>query len=102
MAAVRVKALIEANKVMVFSKTYCPYCDKAKKVFNSIGAKYEVLELDQDADGNAIQDALHKMTGQRTVPNVFVGEKSIGGGSETEALQQSGELIPMLQSIGAL
>lgn len=40
-----------------------------------------VVELDQRSDGGAIQAALENLTGQRTVPNVFIGGKSIGGGA---------------------
>ena len=87
---------------MVFSKSYCPYCDKAKKVLNKIKVSFKVMELDKEADGAAIQAALAEITGQRTVPNVFVNEKYIWGGSETEALHSSGGLVPMLQACGAL
>ena len=87
-----VKSLIESNPVVVFSKSYCPYCDKAKSALNAINAKYELLELDQRSDGSQIQSYLYTLTGQRTVPNVFVGGKSIGGGDDTVRLKQSGEL----------
>ena len=62
----------------------------------------QLEQLDQNSDGSAIQSALAQLTGQRTVPNVFVGEKSIGGGSETAALHASGQLVPLLRSIDAL
>lgn len=97
-----VQHLIKENKVMVFSKSYCPFCHKAKDVLNSIGVKFHVIELDKESNGDDIQQALEKLTGQRTVPNVFVGEKSIGGGSETAALHAQGKLVPMLKSISAL
>lgn len=102
MADAKVQQLIKSNKVFIFSKSYCPSCAKAKKVLNSVNVKFEVIELDQVDDGSDLQNAVEKLTGQRTVPNVFVGEKSIGGGSETEALHKSGGLVPMLKSIGAL
>ena len=94
--------LIKENKVMVFSKSYCPFCTKAKQVLNSINVKYELIELDEDPNGAEIQQALEQLTGQRTVPNVFVGQKSIGGGSETAALHAQGKLVPMLKDVGAL
>ncbi|CAM9603721.1 unnamed protein product [Discosporangium mesarthrocarpum] len=70
-----VKEMVAANPIMVFSKSYCPYCTKAKRALSAVGAKYKVLELDQEANGPAIQEALQSITGQRTVPNVFVGGK---------------------------
>ena len=84
--------LIGKHPVVMFSKSYCPYCDMAKNALNSIGAKYEVIELNQRQDGSQIQNYLFRLTGQRTVPNVFIAEKSIGGGTETEQLQRSGQL----------
>ena len=42
-----VDQMVAANRVMVFSKTTCPFCTKIKNLFDSLGFKYEVLELDQ-------------------------------------------------------
>ena len=53
---------------------------------------------DERSDGAAIQSALGTMTGRSTVPNVFIGGSSIGGGDETAALQQSGKLSGLLSS----
>lgn len=53
-------------------------------------------------DGGAIQDYLRSKTGSRTVPQVFIGGKFIGGGSETKALHDQKKLVPMLKDCGAL
>uniref|UniRef100_A0A8C7VUA8 Glutaredoxin domain-containing protein n=1 Tax=Oncorhynchus mykiss TaxID=8022 RepID=A0A8C7VUA8_ONCMY len=53
-------------------------------------------------DMNEIQDYLNKMTGERTVPRVFVGKECVGGGSDVKALDKSGKLEGMLKSIGLL
>jgi glutaredoxin 3 len=58
-----------AHPAVIFSKTYCPYCDLAKNNLSAEGGKYEVIELDQRDDGSAIQAALAQLTGRRTVPN---------------------------------
>jgi len=100
-----VKATIAEHSVVVFSKTYCPYCDMAKQVLNSVGAEYFVVELDTIDDfpsGDDIQNACHQLTGQRTVPNVFINGTSIGGGSETRALHSAGKLVPLLKAAGAV
>ncbi|KAA0152606.1 hypothetical protein FNF29_03833 [Cafeteria roenbergensis] len=103
------KAFVEKeiadNKVVVFSKVYCPFCVKAKRVldaFKSSGLDYKVIELDQRRDGSQIQSALAAVTGQRTVPNVFVNGKSIGGGDETAYLHSSGKLRELLVECGAI
>eukprot|EP01135_Chromosphaera_perkinsii_P005826 Nk52_evm15s367 gene=Nk52_evmTU15s367 len=70
------------HKVMIWSKSYCPYCDRVKQFLAGQGLDYFAYELDKEEDGSEIQNALHSMTGQRTVPNVFLGGKHAGGCSE--------------------
>ncbi|KAJ8028952.1 Glutaredoxin [Holothuria leucospilota] len=98
-----VDAQIKDNKVVVFSKTYCPYCRMAKSALAAAGYEdYALLELDERDDGDAMQTYLAQLTGGRTVPRVFIGGKFVGGGSEVQALQQQGKLVPMLKEVGAL
>lgn len=59
---------VSKNKVVVFSKSYCPFCKKAKAALSDAGLKeYVLLELDERDDGDEIQDALLKITGGRSV-----------------------------------
>ncbi|RYO79374.1 hypothetical protein DL766_006002 [Monosporascus sp. MC13-8B] len=102
MAAAKTKAqqIIDENGVAVFSKSYCPYCNATKRLLDSVGAKYYVLELDQVSDGSEIQSALEEMTGQRTVPNVFINRKHIGGNSDVQARKD--DLKDLLAEAGAI
>ncbi len=52
------------------------------------------------ADGAALQDALEEITGQRSVPNIFIGQNHIGGNSDLQA--KKGELDSLLQEAGAV
>ncbi|KAJ5710077.1 hypothetical protein N7493_009669 [Penicillium malachiteum] len=97
-AKTRAQNLIDENGVMVFSKSYCPYCTSTKKLLKEVGATYEVIELDQDAEGAAIQDALQEMTNQRSVPNIFISQKHIGGNSDLQAIK--GKLPALIQAAG--
>jgi glutaredoxin 3 len=99
-----VDQLINNNKVVIFSKTYCPYCTKAKKIIGKYlsGAKVVIVELDQRPDGGALQDYLGQLTGARSVPRVFIGAQCIGGGDDTAMLDSSGKLEVMLKNVGAL
>lgn len=92
----RVKELIDSNRVMVFSKSFCPYCDQVKELFSSLGAEYQALELDECDDGAAIQETLHELTGQRTVPNVFVNKTHVGGCDKTLKAHKDGSLAKLL------
>ena len=53
-------------------------------------------------DCDAIQNYLQTLTGERSVPRVFVAGKFIGGGSDVRALQDQGKLVPLLKDAGAL
>lgn len=91
---------------MVFSKTYCPYCHNTKRILDGLNAKYTAYELNQESDGDDIQAALHKMTGQRTVPNIFIGRVHIGGNSDLERVVRNGKggkkIEELLKEAGAL
>lgn len=59
-------------------------------------AKYTAIELDLMDGGADLQDSLLSVTGQRTVPNVFIGGKHLGGCDDTFKAFESGELAKML------
>lgn len=93
----QVESHITNNKVMMFSKTTCPFCVKIKQLFDSLKIKYEVLELDQIPDGPAVQAALAEKSGQRTVPNVYINGNHVGGCDDTLKLQAENKLLGMVQ-----
>ena len=91
------------SPVVVFSKTYCPYCTRVKKIFSEAGVKdLYVIELDEREDCRDVQDILLRMTGARTVPRVFIGGKSVGGSDEVAALANSRQLQSKLKEAGAI
>lgn len=92
-----IRQRIAQNAVVIYSKSYCPYCTMAKEVFDKLRQPYDLIELDQTSDGDAIQNALKDLTGIRTVPQVFVKGKCIGGGTDTQNLFKQGKLQEMLQ-----
>ena len=96
---------IAEKPVFVISKSYCPFCVKAKQVlkkYNIPADKIEIIDIENDANCNEIQDYMKQLTGGRSVPRVFIGGKCIGGGDETAAADKSGKLRGMLESAGAL
>ncbi|KYK57167.1 hypothetical protein DCS_04174 [Drechmeria coniospora] len=101
-AGKKVQQMINDNAVVVFSKSYCPYCKATKQTLNNLNVDYALLELDNDPDGSALQEALEEISGQRTVPNVFIQQKHIGGNSDLQELFKSGKLIELVKSAGAL
>eukprot|EP00551_Chaetoceros_affinis_P000376 CAMPEP_0203635230 /NCGR_PEP_ID=MMETSP0088-20131115/2050_1 /ASSEMBLY_ACC=CAM_ASM_001087 /TAXON_ID=426623 /ORGANISM="Chaetoceros affinis, Strain CCMP159" /LENGTH=133 /DNA_ID=CAMNT_0050489047 /DNA_START=115 /DNA_END=516 /DNA_ORIENTATION=+ len=91
-----VKAEIAANDVVVFSKSFCPFCRKTKAKLEELKIDATVYELNQMDDGADIQAALLELTGQKTVPNVFIKGEHLGGNDDTQAAASSGKLQEML------
>ncbi|CAL1694199.1 unnamed protein product [Somion occarium] len=85
-----VENTIASNKIAIFSKSYCPYCKRAKALLTSEFPEEttEILELDERGDGSEIQDYLLQKTGQRTVPNIFINQKHIGGCDSVVGLKE--------------
>jgi len=102
MTAAKVKAqqIIDENAVAVFSKSWCPYCKATKATLTELGAKYYTIELDQEEDGADIQAALKELSGQSSVPNIYIKQAHIGGNSDLQA--KRGELPTLLKDAGAL
>mmetsp|Transcript_34211 Transcript_34211/g.38231 ORF Transcript_34211/g.38231 Transcript_34211/m.38231 type:complete len:141 (+) Transcript_34211:65-487(+) len=91
------KTEIDSNDVVVFSKSYCPFCDQTKELLKKMNVKFAVHELDQMGDdGVEIQTSLLDMTGQRSVPNVFVKQQHIGGNDDTQLAAKEGKLQKLL------
>ncbi|KAF2209811.1 hypothetical protein CERZMDRAFT_46589 [Cercospora zeae-maydis SCOH1-5] len=96
-------AILRKGPIIIFSKSYCPYSKKAKHILldlYEITPKPYVVELDVHELGPGLQSHLGKSTGRRTVPNVLVNGKSIGGGDDIEALHESGKLAETLKNMG--
>uniref|UniRef100_A0A4W6FHT9 thioredoxin-disulfide reductase (NADPH) n=1 Tax=Lates calcarifer TaxID=8187 RepID=A0A4W6FHT9_LATCA len=92
----RIQQLIDSNQVVVFSKSYCPYCVKVKDLFTELKVECNVVELDLIEDGTSYQDMLLEMTGQKTVPNVFINKTHVGGCDKTMQAHKDGSLQQLL------
>ncbi|KAL8743499.1 MAG: hypothetical protein Q9190_004151 [Brigantiaea leucoxantha] len=89
--------------VIIFSKSYCGFSRKAKDILlekYTIVPIPHVVELDEHPLGSGLQAALAKSTGRKTVPNVLINGKSIGGGDDVEKLDVDGELVSKVKSMG--
>ncbi|CAH8285708.1 unnamed protein product [Eruca vesicaria subsp. sativa] len=91
-----VQKTISSHKIVIFSKSYCPYCRRAKSVFSELDQVPHVVELDEREDGWSIQSALGEIVGRRTIPQVFINGKHIGGSDDTIEAHESGELAKLL------
>ncbi|KAK4259961.1 hypothetical protein QN277_003142 [Acacia crassicarpa] len=88
--------VIYSSKIAIFSKSYCPYCLRAKRILKELNEQPYVVELDLRDDGYQIQNVLLDLVGRRTVPQIFVNGKHIGGSDDLKAAVESGELQKLL------
>ncbi|GAA97367.1 hypothetical protein E5Q_04045 [Mixia osmundae IAM 14324] len=90
---------IASHHVVVFSKSWCPFCKRAKGTLSSLDVKEEqkpyIIELDEHDKGSEIQDYLAEKSGQRSVPNIWIGQKHIGGSDDLETLKEQDKLTAM-------
>lgn len=83
-----------APRITVYTTSYCPYCVRAKALLKRKGVDFEEIPVDGD---DVRRLWLVEQPGQRTVPQVFAGERSLGGFSDLEALDREGKLDPILR-----
>lgn len=81
------------KEVTIYTTPICGYCIRAKRLLQSRGIKYTEI----NAWGNTeLRAWLREKSGQRTVPQIFIGETSIGGYTELHLLDQKGVLMSLL------
>ena len=82
------------TEIVVYSTGWCPYCDRAKALLGRKEVAFREIKVDDDP---AERDAMLKRSGgRRTVPQIFVGDRHIGGFDELYALDKTGELDKLL------
>ena len=81
-------------KVIIYSKDHCPYCDRAKSLFQSKNQPFEEICFKEDN----MEDfkKLQQKTGMRTVPQIFIDDVLIGGFQELSELDRQGQLDKLL------
>jgi GrxC family glutaredoxin len=81
------------NDVVVYAKHYCPYCARAKSLLRDKGVEFKEIEVAFDPD---LQSEMIATSGRRTVPQIFIDGRHIGGYDDLAALNRSGELDEIL------
>lgn len=81
-------------KVEIYSTPICPYCVRAKNLLKNKNQDYE--EIDISTSPVIRDEMIAKAGGKRTVPQIFINDKHIGGFDDLHALDQKGELDALL------
>ncbi|HEY8710135.1 MAG TPA: glutaredoxin 3 [Burkholderiaceae bacterium] len=85
--------------VRMYSTLACPYCQHAKALLKQRGVEaIDDVRVDLDPAQRA---KMMELTGRRTVPQIFIGDTHVGGCDDLVALDQRGELVPLLTGAGA-
>jgi glutaredoxin 3 len=84
-----------ASKVTLYTKQQCPFCVRAKRLLDRKGVVYDEVSVEGNDE---LRIWLVEKSGQMTVPQIFVGERSLGGFSDIDALDREGKLDPILRA----
>ena len=82
--------------IVIYTKSTCPFCHAAKALLQRKGAFFEEISVDGDRDGQKAMTA--KAGGRSTVPQIFIGERHVGGCDDLYDLDAAGELDGLLAS----
>jgi thioredoxin reductase (NADPH) len=80
--------------ITIYSKGWCPYCDMAKRLLQAKDQSW--TEIDVEAESGRLEEMVER-TGRRTVPQVFIGERHVGGFDDLAALEDAGQLDALLE-----
>ena len=75
--------------IVLYTTMFCPFCSRAKRLLEAKGVSY--TEIDVGMDSSKRQEMMD-LAGGRQVPQIFIGERHVGGSDELVALEQAGEL----------
>ena len=82
------------TQVEIYTTPICPYCHAAKRLLDKKGVTYQEIDVSRDPALRAKMIA--RAGGQRTVPQIFIGDRHVGGSDDLHALDHAGRLDPIL------
>ncbi|MDM8355419.1 MULTISPECIES: glutaredoxin 3 [Pandoraea] len=83
-------------KIVMYSTQVCPYCQMAERLLRQRGVQdIEKILIDKEP---ARREEMMTRTGRRTVPQIYIDERHIGGYDDLSALDRAGGLLPLLQA----
>lgn len=81
-------------RVEIYTKAFCPYCARAMRLLASKGVAFEEHDISMGGPGRA--EMIRRANGRTTVPQIFIGDRHIGGSDDLAALEGAGKLDPLL------
>lgn len=83
-------------KIEIYTTKVCPYCDRAKQLLDHKGVQYVEIAVDQDQA--MFEEMLSRSRGRRSVPQIFINDRLIGGCDDLYALDHAGRLDAILKA----
>lgn len=84
------------SEITIYSSKFCGFCVAAERLLQSKDLDYKIIKVDEDPSKF---EHMVKITGRRTVPQIFIGDHHVGGFDDLSAANQSGELKKLLESV---
>jgi glutaredoxin 3 len=82
-------------RVLMYATAACPFCQSAERLLLAKGAQIDKIRVDLEPERRA---EMTKNSGRRTVPQIWIGERHVGGCDDLYALEREGKLDPLLEA----
>lgn len=82
-------------RVLMYARAACPFCQSAERLLLAKGVRIDTIRVDLEPERRA---EMTKKSGRRTVPQIWIGERHIGGCDDLYALDREGKLDPLLKA----
>jgi glutaredoxin 3 len=89
---------MSATSILMYTTGWCPFCERAKALLQRKGLAYREIDVEDDPN---FREEMVKRSGRRTVPQIFIGERHVGGWDELSALDRAGALDPLANGASA-
>jgi len=84
---------MSAPAVVMYTTNWCPYCERARRLLSAKGAAFSEIDVESAPEKRA---EMQSRSGQRSVPQIFIGDHHVGGSDELAALEAAGKLDALL------
>jgi glutaredoxin 3 len=83
-------------RIVMYTQAFCGYCSAAKALLERKGVRFEELDVTVNP---GLRREMMERSGRRTVPQIFIGDRHVGGYDDMAAMDQSGELDTLLRGV---
>lgn len=84
---------MSSTSIVMYTTNWCPYCERARRMLHAKGASFEEVDVESAPEKRA---EMLSRSGRRTVPQIFIGDRHVGGSDDLAALIDAGQLDALL------